>query len=184
MISRQRLLFFCLLFVATFSASAFDARADSITSNTIVVVQGTFAAGTSDNIPAGTFNFLLPLGHTITAASLVGSAQYNLQVGAQIGLVLDGNLLTNISGVSASSPINIALNPATFSTLADGTTTFSLNRTGGTFGGGYNLFSLQLQITTAPGAPTAPVPEPATLMLLGTGVVSFAAWKRRKSAKR
>jgi len=185
MITRQRLIFLSLVFAFTCFGSNLTARADSITSNTIVVVQGTIGGGVTDSVSAGIFTFLIPAGQSITAASLVGTAQYNLPVGAQIGLVLDSNLLTNISGVSASSPINIALAPSMFSVLADGTAALNLNRFGGTFGGSYNLFSLQLQLTTAPGTPggTAAVPEPATLLLFGSGAFGLvsAAWRRRRN---
>ena len=182
MISRQKILIFSLVLAATCLFSSSVARADTITSNTIIVTQGTIGGGVSDSVSAGTFTFIIPAGHTITAASLLGSAQYQLQSGAQIGLVLDGNLAQNISGLTASTPINIALDPSTFSTFADGTSIFTLNRLGGTFGGSYNLFSLQLQFTTQ-AAVTAPVPEPATMILLGTGVMSLAgaAWRKRKS---
>ncbi len=182
MISRRKILIFSLVLATICLFSSSVARADTITSNTIVVTQGTIGGGVSDSVSAGTFTFMIPSGHTITAASIIGSAQYQLQSGAQIGLVLDGNLAQNISGLTASTPISISLNPSTFSTFADGTSIFTLNRLGGTFGGSYNLFNLQLQFTTQ-GAVTAPVPEPATMLLFGTGVMSLvgAAWKKRKS---
>jgi hypothetical protein len=183
MITRQRLVFVSLVLAFTCFGPNLTARADSVTSNTIVVVQGTIGGGVTDSdFCCGIFTFLIPAGHSITAANLVGSAQYNLPVGAQIGLVLESSLLTNISGVSASTPINIALAPSMFSALADGTAALDLNRFGGTFGGSYNLFSLKLELTTAPAGP-AQIPEPATLLLFGSGVfgLASAAWRRRRN---
>lgn len=177
---RKAILLAFLFCVVGFASSV--ARADNITSNTIVIVQGTMGAGVSDSVSAGTFTFLIPVGQTVTSANLVGSAQYQLVSGAQIGLVLDGNVVNTLTGTTASSPINIALNSSMFSTLADGSTLFTLNRTGGTFGGSYNLFSLHLEIITGPSVSASPVPEPATMGLFATGLISFAgaAWRRRR----
>jgi hypothetical protein len=179
----QRVLFLALLFCVVCLGAESVAKADNITSNTIVIVQGTMGGGVSDSVSAGTFTFIIPSGHTITAASLVGSAQYQLVSGAQIGLILDGNSVSTLTGTTASTPINLSLNPSIFSTLADGSSVFTLNRVGGTFGGSYNLFSLQLQLVTAPSVVAAPVPEPATMGMLATGVLSLAgaAWRRRKT---
>ena len=182
MLSSQRSLFLTFFFGLICIASTSVAKADNITSNTIVIVQGTMAGGVSDSVSAGTFTFIIPAGHTITSANLVGSAQYQLVSGAQIGLALDSNVVNTLTGTTASSPINISLNPSIFSSLADGSSAFTLNRVGGTFGGSYNLFSLHLELVTAPSA-AAPVPEPATMGLLATGIFSMAgaAWRRRRS---
>jgi hypothetical protein len=181
MFSYYKVLFLAFFFCLICTASTSVARADNITSNTIVIVSGTVGGGVTDSVSAGTFTFLIPVGHTITAANLVGSAQYQLVSGAQIGLVLDSNVVNTLTGTTASTPVNVSLNPSIFSSLADGSSAFTLNRVGGTFGGSYNLFSFHLELVTAP-AVAAPVPEPATMGLLATGIFSLAgaAWRRRR----
>ena len=174
MYSHFKSLFPVLLLVVISYGSAATVRADAITSNNVIVIGGTIAANTTGTVSGATFSFVIPAGQTITAATLTGSAQYNLQVGASISLLLDNNNVTTISGVSASSPLNITLNPVLFSTLADGTSILTLSRVGGTFGGNYNLFSLQLNITTGAVA----IPEPATLGLLGTSLLGLAGLGR------
>ena len=123
----------------------------------------------TNTVSGATFSFVIPAGQTIIAATLTGSEQINLQSGAAISLLLDNNSVATLSGLFASNPLNINLSPAIFSTLADGTSILTLSRVGGTFGGNYNLFSLQLNITTGPAA----IPEPATLGLLGTSLLGL-----------
>ena len=179
--SRQKLLFFSLVFCITCLASTTIARADSVTSNNILVTAGVFGPGTNDNVVAGTFTFLIPAGHTVTGANLVGFAAHFLP-DAQTGLVLDGNVVVNLSGITANTSLDQPLDPSLFTTLEDGSSVFSLNRFGGTSGGAYGLFSMQLQITTAE-TRAAPVPEASSMALLGTGLLSLAgvAWRRRRA---
>ena len=138
-----------------------------------------------------TFNYVIPAGETITAASLsvglwdLDSAQAGNQAALyQIngGDVLTGSLNTAAEALhGGTGSVNIEYNVFTFSlanfgALSGGSATAHLTFQGpggGLFGptdfnGGAILFST-LNITTARSTPP-PVPEPATLFLVVTGV--------------
>ena len=145
-----------------------------------------------------TFNYVIPAGETITSASLsVGLWDLDsTQAGNQVALyqVNGGDVLTSSINTAAEAlnggtgAPNIEYDVFTFSlanfgALSGGSATVHLTFQGpggGLFGptttnGGAILFST-LNITTQ--AATAPVPEPATWVLLSSGISILAGGRR------
>ncbi len=138
-----------------------------------------------------TFAYTLPLGSTITGASVtIGSYDFDTAgVGNQVAsFLLDTtfDLTADANTVFEASPIGsggykvytIAIPSAALSTLVDGSATFALTLQNGLGvlgatpfnGGGMDFSSLDIQVQA--------VPEPATALLVGLGVLALLARHR------
>lgn len=169
-----KLAFLCLVFAATWFCSISITRADSVTPNSIVVVAGVIAVGGNDSFSSGAFTLLIPTWQTASAYNFVGSPAYALKSGAQVGMVLDGNLVLNILGVTPGRLISQSLATSHFTILLDGSSALSLSKVGGTFEWNDSFFSVESQVPTVPATQTEPVPVVAIIALLGTIVLSLA----------
>jgi PEP-CTERM motif-containing protein len=113
------------------------------------------AAGQSCTPPGTPFNFT-----NLTATSSIGS--FGLQ-----GTIVDTASPGQTSGFSAGFTFQYPKSYQNVLAIAGG--------------GGSLPTTYSASFTTTPNDPAAPVPEPATLLLLGSGFAALAAWRRRRT---
>lgn len=179
-----KLLSATLLLAAVWLSSAAEARADSFVL-TLPDYVGPTTTGPFPGAPqtVGTFNVTIPAGHTITRVSAV--AEFGGAGAAPFDIFFDDHLvfqqLPNASNIPGrlvrftdifTGPHNFPLR-----TLSDGSMTIILVQTGA---GTLRLHNIQLFIQTAE---LAPIPEPATIALLGTGLLGVVGAARRRRRK-
>lgn len=156
---------------------AADTRADTIVIN--------FSLGGS---PTGTINYTLPVGQIVTSVSVAGNftarnGDSPLGPGVPAAFSIEGRGIFSTAPIapngSASGSFNVTF-PNDETTLArfdDGSASYLLN--------GFSILSIRvsgtLTITTGTSRPAVPTPEPATMLLLATGLAGVAgrAFRRR-----
>ncbi|HEV2861708.1 MAG TPA: PEP-CTERM sorting domain-containing protein [Pyrinomonadaceae bacterium] len=138
-------------------------------------------------------NFTVPAGHTVVGATLSGTYTAFLDFvspgGRQVGYFIDSTRVI-VGGVPAGTDVGSGSFSYTFgaSELAqfnDGSFIVTICSNGALLcGGDFSLLvTAQLTLTTAP-SQANPVPEPATMLLLGTGLAGVAAARKRRRGRR
>ena len=185
MFRSHKTIFSLLLFVILGLSSVIAARADAITV-TVPDFNGPFTVGGTFPRPpltVATFNFTLPAGFEIGSATLTGTFGNSINgTTAPVTLFLDslqvtqcaaGAPCTGAFGTSGPTPFVFNFSAASFSLLTDGMAVLTYSQLGP---GTVRLGSLTLTIQ--------PVPEPASLLLLGSGLAGLAtAWRKRRREK-
>ncbi len=186
MLRLHKTIFATLVFVAIACGSATTARADVFTF-TLPNFNGSFVPpGLPLPAPAqtvGTFNIVIPAGQPIIAASLTGtfgnavnssSAASNLFLdGILVAQCAPGAACTGGGGAAGPTPFSFAFTAANLALLADGAAVLTAVQTGP---GAIRLGQLALRVET--------IPEPATVVLLGTGIAAVGASLRRRRSER
>jgi PEP-CTERM motif len=113
---------------------------------------------------------------TLTLSGLANQLGYGYAV-LSIGPVASATTITLFNGVTnvGSLAYNGALDPVFAGGFAGIQSTVAFNRVEITFAGGVPAFALDNIVVTG-----APVPEPTTMLLLGTGLAGIAAKLRRR----
>lgn len=164
----------------------------TITSGTIGAWQGGDFGGAYDIHGDGfdLVRFMHGVNEPVSFAVYTSSGAYNqprdLSNTAMLRFDLQGQIAWTIEPVTVSptAPFTLTYASAPFTmtgalngTAVDGVGTFTLGAQG--HEGGWHTWSVNFTFD-APTNGLAPVPEPATLLLIGTGLVAAGVWHRRR----
>ena len=160
-----------------------------------LTVRSVGAATITDTLPefsgdatftVGTFNFAIPTGEVIVGASISGTFGNSLSpTSAPISVLLDGIQVTSClvdtpcTDIAGPHPWSYAFAPAELAIFSDGAATLGGVQQGCCV---VRLGVTTLTLTTREDSTS--VPEPSSLLLLGTAAVGLAASQRRRGRTR
>ena len=135
---------------------------------------------------SGTETGLLQLLNDVTGPSDLVRGSFNLAGVTDFTLTGFGDAFGNFSGIGAGQSLNglsVAFNTSTLGTFDDIITLALTGYNESGYSGGLSSITLELKGHVYSNGGQQPVPEPTTMLLLGSGLIGLAGFRKRFKKK-